>query len=308
MREPMVSTAVEPGTQYASIPLTGLAGREPVSFPIYLRTAASTWVLYRDLDAQLGEDQIQRLLGEGVRELFIRAGDRSAYLRRIERALPRLLEDATVPVERRAEVLHGVATTVAAEVLARTPDQAGIERSQRLLVATSRLILREHESFQALRSLLGASRTLAQHSVTVGFLAMGLARAVLLAEPNLMVMAGLAGLFHDVGRVGWEEVEHDPEHTQRGHDLLKKLGLPPMVCEAALLHHERLDGSGFPRGLRGDEIPELARIVGLVDVFDKVYSTQMPRVGVYDALRIMAQAYRGCFEQRLATSFVRLFR
>jgi hypothetical protein len=49
-------------------------------------------------------------------------------------------------------------------------------------------------------------------------------------------------------------------------------------------------------------------VVGLADVFDKVYSSQQPKVGVFDAMRIVAQAYRGCFEERLAVDFVKLFR
>ncbi|MGK0303450.1 MAG: HD-GYP domain-containing protein (c-di-GMP phosphodiesterase class II) [Planctomycetota bacterium] len=78
--------------------------------------------------------------------------------------------------------------------------------------------------------------------------------------------------------------------------------------EAAQSHHECFDGTGYPKGLRGKEIPELARIVGLVNLFDKVYNDQEPRVGVFDALRIMAQAYRGSFDERMAQGFVKLFR
>ena len=80
------------------------------------------------------------------------------------------------------------------------------------------------------------------------------------------------------------------------------------VVEAARSHHERWDGSGFPQALKGAQIPELARIVGLVNTFDKVYSAQQPRVGVFDALRILAQAYRGCFDEKLALGLVKLFR
>ena len=52
----------------------------------------------------------------------------------------------------------------------------------------------------------------------------------------------------------------------------------------------------------------MARVVGLVNTFDKVYTTQQPRVGVFDALRILAQAYRGCFEPKLAAGLISLFR
>jgi putative nucleotidyltransferase with HDIG domain len=149
---------------------------------------------------------------------------------------------------------------------------------------------------------------LASHSLTVAFLSMGLARIVLGGDGGTLVHAGLAGLLHDVGKVGHEELDHDPEHTLRGADLLRSLGMPPPVVDAARAHHERWDGTGFPAGKQGAAIPELARIVGIVDSFDKVYSQQSPRVGVFDALRILAQAYRGCFDERLAVGLVKLFR
>ena len=302
------AAVLEHRVHYTPVPLSGLAGAAALPFPLYLRTRPDTWVLYRDLHGHLGHDQIERLLDEGVRQLFIRGSDREAYLHRIEASLDDLLKDRSVPIEARADVLHGVAVRVATEILSGAIGTAGIRRAQRLLVNTSGLVLRETKAFAALRALLGASRSLAQHSVTVGFLSMGLARHVLSADPGVLMIAGLAGLFHDVGRVGYEQLEHDPEHAQRGSALLQRLGLPEAVAAAALCHHERWDGTGFPHGLHGAAIPEAARVVGLVDVFDKVYSGQLPRVGVYDALQIMAQAYRGCFEDRLTASLVKLFR
>jgi putative nucleotidyltransferase with HDIG domain len=156
--------------------------------------------------------------------------------------------------------------------------------------------------------VLASDGRLATHSLTVGFLGMGLARILFDADAASLVLAGLAGVLHDVGRVGHEAIEHDPEHAERGAAILRGLGLPLPVVEAARSHHERFDGSGYPRGLRGARIPELARVVGIVDTFDKVYSGHQPRVGVFDALRILAQAYRGCFDEHLAQGLVRLFR
>ncbi len=290
------------------MPLAGLCGKGPVTFPLHLKTASDTLVLYREANAQIAEDQIERLYQEGVRELWIRPEDRQAYLHRVEASLGEILGDKRATVERRADVLHGIATTVADEALRQRLDSDGLQRAQRLLVGASGFILRETGAFAALRSMLGASGTLAEHSVRVAFLSMGLAQRVLSADPSTLVHAGLAGLFHDIGRIGFEDLDHDPDHVERSSQILRQRGLPKEVWEAALAHHERWDGSGFPRMLRGKAIPPLARIVGLVDVFDDIYSQQKSPVGVYDALRILAEAYRGCFEDQIAVQFVKLFR
>lgn len=303
----MVATASAAAT-YTPVPLAGLVARDVVPFPLYVRTADRTWVLYHPADAALDEQHVGRLQADGTAQLFVRDEDRPAYFRRVEAALDDVLHDRTTPLERRADVLHGVGLLVADELLRARPDRAMVQRAQKVMIAGSGLMLREPQGFQAVRRVLTASDGLAKHSLTVAFLAMGLARIVSGGDVGALLQAGLAGLLHDVGRAGHEQIDHDPEHTTRGAELLRGLGLPQPVVEAARWHHERHDGSGFPDGLRGDQIPELARLIGIVDVFDKVYSGQRPRVGVFDALRILAQAYRGCFEERLGLGLVRLFR
>lgn len=302
------ATAEPLRTTYTAIPLSGLVAKDPVPFPLFLRTADNTWVLYRPAAAALDESHIGRLHAEGVAQLFIRDLDRGAYFGRVESSLDQVLLERGMPLERRADVLHGVAIHVAEDLLKAMPDRATLQRAQRVMMATSGLLLRETQGFAAIRRVMGAGTGLATHSLTTSFLTMGLARLVLAADGNTLTIAGLAGLLHDVGKVGYENLDHDPEHTLRGATYLQGLGLPAPIVDAARSHHERWDGSGFPQALKGAQIPELARIVGLVNTFDKVYSAQQPRVGVFDALRILAQAYRGCFDDRLAQGFVKLFR
>lgn len=293
---------------YMPVPLTGLVGVEPVPFSLHLRTAADTWVLYRPTDSLLDESHIGRLTAEGVASLFIATDDRDAYFRRVESVLGQIMLDRRMPLDDRANVLFGVASTVAEELLNAKPNSDTVMRARRVMASTSSLFLREGQGFHAVRRLLSSGEGLARHSLTVSFLSMGLARLVIGSDAETIAMAGMAGLLHDVGKIGHEDLEHDPEHTTRGAEYLRGLNLPASIIEAAQSHHECQDGTGFPSRIQGGEIPVLARIVGLVNLFDKVYSNQEPRVGVFDALRILAQAYRGSFDERMAQGLVKLFR
>lgn len=295
-------------TTYSAIPLAGLAASDPIPFPLFLRTAANAWVLYRPAQSALDESHLGRLVAEGVSTLFIRDQDRKSYFARVESSLEGVLHDRTMPLFHRADVLYGVATMVADDLLQAPPDGPSVQRAKKMIMATGSLLLREGQAFHAIRRMMTAGTTLARHSLTVSFMSMGLARVVLGGDASALAEAGLAGLLHDVGKIGHEDLEHDPEHTSRGAEYLRGLGLPKSVVQVAQSHHECDDGSGFPQGLPGAEVPELARIVSLVNLFDKVYSGQEPRVGVFDALRILAQAYRGCFDERMAQGLVKLFR
>jgi putative nucleotidyltransferase with HDIG domain len=302
--------ASEPPTDtgFTAVPLQGLAAVDPLPFALYLRTAAETWILFHQADTRLDEAQLGRLQADGIAQLFLRDGDRPAYFRRVEPSLDRVLRDRRMPIDRRAEVLHGVAAAVAEQLLAGPPDRATVGRARRVMMAVAGLMLRDDRAFGAVRRVLDAGPGLARHGLTVGFLCMGLARQAFGSDVAALAVAGLGGLLHDVGRVGRESDGPDPAHTTRGATLLRDLGLPDAIVDVARCHHERHDGSGHPLGLAGGEIPELARIVGLVDAFEHLYREQEPPAGVFAALRALAQQQSGCFDPQLARGLVGLFR
>ena len=123
----------------------------------------------------------------------------------------------------------------------------------------------------------------AGHSARVGAISMGIARRMGL-EPNDCRLIYYAGLLHDYGKIGVrddvllkpaslteEEYAHVKEHPMHTFRLLSKMRFPEDLAEipfVAAAHHERWDGSGYPHGLKGEEIPLGSRIVAVADAYD----------------------------------------
>lgn len=101
--------------------------------------------------------------------------------------------------------------------------------------------------------------------------------------PRMAERLELAATMHDTGKIGTldsvlkaprkltpEEWAHMQQHTEIGYGILSRSTSPifALAAEVARYHHEKWDGSGYPKGLAGDEIPQSARIVAIADVFD----------------------------------------
>jgi putative two-component system response regulator len=144
--------------------------------------------------------------------------------------------------------------------------------------------------------------TTAGHCVRLALYASDLGRTLGLDEDDISALAQ-GGFLHDVGKIGVpdavllkpgpltaDEYELIKQHTVIGDRLCSGLRSLRRVRPIVRNHHERLDGSGYPDGLRGDATPLFAQIMGIVDVFDALttqrpYKAAMPVAWAADELR-----------------------
>lgn len=125
------------------------------------------------------------------------------------------------------------------------------------------------------------------HCVNVSLICNIFAKWLRLSEEEIKT-ATMCGLLHDIGKLAVpEEILKKPgkltndeytvikDHSKAGYEILRKNGVSPHICNAALLHHERSDGSGYPLHLKSEQIDPYAKIVAIADVYD---ATTSPRV------------------------------
>ncbi len=156
-----------------------------------------------------------------------------------------------------------------------------------------------------MRSLDIRDQRAARHSAAVARFARDIAKSVGMTEAECE-LAHTAGLLHDIGRFALSDrvaergrtlTEEDwlaiQRHPELGADMLRDLGMYGPVAEIVLAHHERIDGRGYPAGLEEPQIPEIAKIISVAEVYDTLtasdtYRTQMSSFEALTELRRVA--------------------
>lgn len=141
--------------------------------------------------------------------------------------------------------------------------------------------------------------------------------------PDKLEGIKIAALVHDIGKISipaeilskptkLNEIEYSliKNHSQIGHDIIKTIDFPWPVAEIILQHHERLDGSGYPQGLKGDEILPEARIMGVADVVEAISSHRpyRPALGIDAALEEITKNKGILYDPKVVDACLKLFK
>jgi len=180
-------------------------------------------------------------------------------------------------------------------------------------------ILRNPDALVLLSALREHDEYAVAHSINVCTLCLAFGRYLGFAQDALNEI-GIGALLHDIGEVrlpvelihkagllSKEDTIRMHTHTKLGADILRRTeGLPPTSIDIALTHHERCNGQGYPEGLKDDDIGQYAKIVGLIDVYDSVTSTQDHSrcISSTEALKNMYNWRDDLFDAHLIEEFI----
>ena len=153
--------------------------------------------------------------------------------------------------------------------------------------------------------------------------AVGLARALGVTDKPTLKAIEAAALLHDTGKLAVperilnkpgklteSEFERMKQHVDIGADILSLVEFPYPVVPIVRCHHESWDGSGYPRGLSGTDIPIGARILSVVDCFDALTSDRPYRPAMTDAeaIAILRERQGTMYDPEVVDTFVRVYR
>ena len=162
----------------------------------------------------------------------------------------------------------------------------------------------------------------AGHERRVGLVAAAIAQDMGWSTDRCKIMETI-GLVHDIGKIAVPaeilakptrltsiEMQLVQEHAQAGYDILKDVPFDAPVAEAIRQHHERMDGSGYPRGLKGDEILPEARVLAVADVLESMaaHRPYRPALGLDVALAELVRGRGTLYDTEAVDATVRLIR
>jgi putative nucleotidyltransferase with HDIG domain len=171
-----------------------------------------------------------------------------------------------------------------------------------------------------LRTLDARDRMTARHSAAVARYAREIAREAGLSERE-QELVHTAGLLHDIGkfifpddllkadrRLRGEDWDIVRRHPFQGAKIVSQVEGYGPIAEIVLAHHERLDGDGYPRGLEGEDIPALARILSVADVYDVMTARDSYRTPVtpLEAIAELRSVAGSQLDPRFVDAFVRV--
>nr|WP_324259821.1 HD-GYP domain-containing protein [Cellvibrio fontiphilus] len=286
------------------------------------------------------EKDLQAIMGSGIKELWIdvsqgadvgstASAKTEAEVARETEALLLEANNAVVAEKvslddeiRTAAKLCAKAKEAVIEMFsdARMGKAIKVEQARALVEEISSSVLRQPHALISLARLKNADEYTYMHSVAVCALMIALARQLALDE-EMVREAGFAGLLHDLGKVGipnkvlnkpgkltdseFSVVKSHPEVGAR--ILMENYDVSPLVLDVCLHHHEKVDGTGYPHGLKGENISLFAKMGAVCDVYDAITSNRPYKKGwaPADSIRKMAEWSKGHFDEAVFQAFVK---
>jgi HD-GYP domain-containing protein (c-di-GMP phosphodiesterase class II) len=294
----------------------------PLKVDLYVQTAPSARpVLYRSADYPADRVEVQRLIDQGIKTVYIKSSQYDAYQEHLHFHLQEFLADPKQPAsarmaflaERAREVLRSAFDSRDASKLVRKA--MGISQEIVKLVSASGLVTAD------MYSMLRHDWCMFAHSFHVAAYTAILAREWGMSDRDTLQSIALAAMLHDIGKLRLppkviskadplNEVEQKlmRQHPQFGFErLCHRDDLKYDQLMVVYQHHERVDGTGYPVGLKGDEIHSWARLTAVTNTFDARTTTRpyQPAISVAEGLESLHKQAGSALDREMVACWTR---
>ncbi|WP_417595296.1 HD-GYP domain-containing protein [Oceanospirillum sp.] len=235
-----------------------------------------------------------------------------------------LVLNASIPAKEKASAVFEHCSDLMHNLMNEPVTEQLIEETSQPIIALAECVIADEDVSGSLLRITSHDYYTYTHCVNVGVKSLLIAKHMLkTADDNLMKELGVGFFLHDIGksqvdpgilnkpgRLTDEEFAIMRNHPERGAELLRQANSLDEIREITVLqHHEKIDGTGYPYGLKGDEFHQFGQICALADIYDALTAERSYKKGmtVFEALKLMKDKMSHHFDEKLFNSFIQLF-
>lgn len=299
------------------VPVACIRKDDKVAFDIYVQGSP---VLYHEKDLAFDGVALRRLAHSEVDEVYIPEEQEEAYLRYLERNLGDIVNDEGIPPKHKAQVLYSAGRFLMEEVLSDPRAGSTVPRSREFVEHMYTFLAKDQAAFAHLVKITSYDYYTYTHSINVFVFTMTLAQRMNRHSTHALKELGIGALLHDIGksqidpailnckgRLSEDQWMVMKQHPAMGCRLLEAHGgISDQALDVVLHHHEKINGKGYPDGLKGDQISPFARMSAITDIFDAL-TTRRPykdALRAFNSLKLMKDDMTDELDHELLTMFI----
>lgn len=280
-----------------------------------------TPTLYRAKGVPFTKEDRARLVQQGIQFVWVPEDQHAQYRTALNRKLDSVFQDPAIREAERAQLIRKSCGRLIEEICGQPggPSVEGVTDLSRQFATWAK---EDNKKFSGLLDMSEHDFYTATHMLNVGVGCGLLVRELRPNDEEFFLRVTEGGLLHDIGKRGVplsvlnkegkltdEEFALIKRHPLDGFkELHERPGISPIILEMTRDHHEKLDGKGYPQGLKGSEISFAARICAVVDVFDAITAARPYRGATHpsDTLTIMSDGVGAHFDEEIFEAWRRV--
>jgi HD-GYP domain-containing protein (c-di-GMP phosphodiesterase class II) len=265
---------------FLSVPIDILMMQDRSEFDLYTKVN-NKYVLFASKDTVIDIDQASKVKTNNVERVFLHKKDEDVY----KNYLVAIVDNEDLIREEKARALYESAKNAMVNLFDNPDTPESINAVKDVSDNIIESLMSDEKAFSAMVKMSSYDYYTYTHSVNVAVYAIGLGKKLGL-NPQELKNLGYGAALHDIGKskipseiinkngkLTDEEFDTIRMHPPLGEEHLLGLGeLNRDILDVVNFHHEKMNGSGYPNKLRGEDIPLFARIVSIVDIFDALNS------------------------------------
>ena len=260
------------------------------------------------------------LIKAGQEKVYVSLSETQALTSYFSEYTKQIMDNPKTTRKEKSAFIHEMASFNLRLLFSSDLSQQAMEQAAQTTASAVDTMLRDSQILTRISELLKVDYTVYSHSVNVAMLAMAFGRFMEYSEGQVRAL-GLGGMLMEIGLAKIDKSIRDkpekltPEeeslihrHPSYAYDMLKMISAVPYdVLSMVKAHHENMDGTGYPKGLRGEAIPHPARILRVIDTYDALTSPRPYRAALVpmEAGQTLKEEAGQKYDKTVVTSFLK---